>query len=57
GKMPYKLLNGTKPNIAGLPEWGARVWAHNTTGSKLDMCAREGRWVGFDAESNGHRIY
>ena len=30
---------------------------HDTLGTKLDMCARDGHWVGFDPESDGHRIY
>ena len=30
---------------------------HDTSGSKLDGRAKEGRWVGIDEESRGHRIY
>jgi transposase InsO family protein len=55
---PYELLHGEKPNLAGLPEWGQRVWVHSASGSKLDARAVEGRWVGYDTDStHAHRIY
>src|ERR1700678_2709803 len=57
GKTPYKAFHGTKPNLQGLPEFGCKVWVHNTSGSKLDRRAVEGRWVGFDEDSSGHQIY
>lgn len=57
GKTPYEMLYGKKPNLADLPVWGTRVWVHDDTRTKLDMRAREGRWVGFDAESGAHRVY
>jgi len=34
---PYEKLYGSKPNLAGVPEWGQQVWVHNHQGSKLDM--------------------
>src|SRR5260370_19606267 len=49
GKVtPYQQLYGTKPNLSIVPEWGQRVWVHQSTGSKLDGRAAEGQWVGFD---------
>jgi hypothetical protein len=55
---PHERLHRAKPNLAGLPEWGQSVWVHDTSGSKLDARAKEGRWVGFDSEStHAHRIY
>ncbi|KIJ08560.1 hypothetical protein PAXINDRAFT_88700, partial [Paxillus involutus ATCC 200175] len=56
-KTPYKMLFGKKPNLSNLPVWGCRVKVHTTAGSKLNMRARDGRWVGFDRDSNGHRVY
>ena len=35
----YEHLTKLKPNLAGVPEWGQRVWVHNSTGSKLDARA------------------
>ena len=57
GKTPYELVTGKKPNLADLREWGCPVWVHDTSGSKLDGRAKEGRWVGFDEQSKGSRVY
>src|ERR1700678_1192528 len=57
GKTPYEVFYCVKPNLRGLPEFGAKVWAHTPEGSKLDGRSVIGRWVGFDEESSGHRIY
>src|SRR6266566_2490507 len=55
---PYERLTGQKPNLAGVPEWGQRVWVHSNLGSKLDMCALAAHWVGYDADStHAHRVY
>ena len=55
---PYERLYGKKPNLAGIPEWGQRVWVHDDSGSKLDARAIEGHWVGYDKDStHAHRIY
>jgi Integrase core domain len=55
---PYERLTGQKPNLAGVPEWGQRVWVHSDSGMKLDGRASEARWVGYDEDStHAHRIY
>src|SRR6266849_8487652 len=55
---PYEQLTGQKPNLAGVPEWGQRVWVHSDSGTKLDGRASEARWVGYDEDStHAHRIY
>jgi len=55
-KTPYEMLYQRKPNLENIPVWGC-VKVHDTSGTKLDMCAHNGHWVGFDPESDGHRIY
>ena len=57
GKTPYKMLYGKKPNLAGLREWGTKVWVHDASGTKLDGRARIGRWIGFEEASNAHQIF
>ena len=57
GKTPYEVKFGMKPNLAGLHEWGSKVWVHDTSGTKLDGRSRIGRWVGYEEASNAHRIY
>ena len=54
---PYEMLYQKQPNLENVPVWGCRVKVHDMLGTKLDMCARDGHWVGFDPESDGHRIY
>ena len=56
-KTPFEVFYGVKPNLCGLPEFGCRVFVHSPGGSKLDVQAVDGRWVGFDEESSGHHVY
>ena len=56
-KTPYEMLYSKKPNLEKVPVWGCRVKVHDMSGMKLNMRARDGHWVGFDPESDGHRIY
>jgi transposase InsO family protein len=56
-KTPHEVVTGKKPNLSMLPEWGCPVWVHTKDNSKLDARAIEGRWVGFDEQSKGSRIY
>lgn len=57
GKSPYEAFHDEKPNLSGVPQWGCRVWVHDPSQTKLSPRAREGRWVGYDATSNGSHIY
>ena len=50
-------MYGAKPNLADLPDWGARVFIMKESSGKLDSKATEGRWLGYRVVSKGHRIY
>ena len=55
---PFQILNGYKPNIKNLHQWGCKVRVHDDSGSKLDGCSKIGCWMGFDAKTkDGHHIY
>ncbi|OSX58601.1 hypothetical protein POSPLADRAFT_1125497, partial [Postia placenta MAD-698-R-SB12] len=54
---PHELATGNKPNLAGLPRFGATVWVRIDPATKLDVKSKRGRWVGFDLQSKGHRVY
>lgn len=54
---PYKLVNGKKPILSNVPEFGCKVWVLDKKAGKLSPRAVEGRWVGYDVASKGHRIY
>ena len=54
---PFEALTGTKPNLSELHEWGQKVSIHNPANSKLGSQVKDRRWVGFDPESKGLRVY
>lgn len=54
---PFEAVTGRAPGLAGLPVWGTKVWVHDTSTGKLGVRAKDARWVGFDAQSRGHRVY
>ncbi|KIO07654.1 hypothetical protein M404DRAFT_135404 [Pisolithus tinctorius Marx 270] len=56
-KTPYEMLYKKKPDLSNLLIWGCHIKVHTDDGSKLDMCMKDGRWVGFDKDTNAHRIY
>ena len=56
GMTPYEALYGQKPTLKGVREWGSLCWV-TRKGSKIHARAEEGRWIGFDGSSKGHRIY
>jgi hypothetical protein len=57
GKTPYELLYDSPALLNDIPTWGAHVWVYETSSGKLGVRVCEGRWVGVDTSSNGHRIY
>jgi hypothetical protein len=48
---------GNRPDLSLLQEFGATAWVKRLNTGKLDSRAEEGRFVGFDEESKGYRIY
>jgi hypothetical protein len=57
GITPYELMMGQTPALHDVPEWGSVIWVHNTSSGKLSIWANEGHWVGYDLNSDGHRVY
>jgi hypothetical protein len=57
GKTPYEMIHKKKPNLAGIQEFGAAAYVKDLTAGKLDARAKVGRFVGYDSESKGFRIY
>ena len=57
GKTPFEALHKEVPDLQDLPEWGCNVWVHDRKTGKIATRAKAARWVGYDAHSNGHRIY
>jgi hypothetical protein len=57
GLTPFEMVNNEKPVLKDLPVWGSIVWVHDTSSGKLGARAKEGHWVGYNINSNGHRIF
>src|SRR6266850_4601674 len=50
--------SGCKPNLAGLPKWGQRIWVHSGKSSKLQKHATIVHWIGYNRGSpHTHWIY
>src|ERR1700720_578414 len=56
-KTPYKMKHKRKPHLAGIHKFGAAAYVKDLKAGKLDVHALLGRFVGYDSESKGFRIY
>lgn len=54
---PLEVFEGKKPDLSDIHPWGCKVLVHDDGNSKLGDRGKLGHWVGFDEESNAHRIY
>jgi hypothetical protein len=57
GTTPYEAINHKKPHLADLQEFGAAAYVKDISAGKLDSRSQVGRFVGYDSESKGYRIY
>jgi hypothetical protein len=57
GKTPYEMVKNKKPHLGGIQEFGVAAYVKDTKAGKLDARAQLGRFVGYDSESKGYRIY
>ena len=57
GKTPYEMGHKKKPNPCGIQEFGVAAYVKDLNAGKLDARAKKGRFVRYDSESKGYRIY
>ena len=57
GKTPYEMKHQKVPHLEGIHEFGAAAYVKDLKAGKLDARAQLGRFVGYDSESKGYRIY
>jgi hypothetical protein len=57
GKTPYKMKHKKKPHLGGIHKFGAAAYVKDLKAGKLDSHAQLGRFVGYDSELKGFRIY
>ena len=55
--MPHEIATQEKPNLAGLLEWGSRIWVKRLDVQKLEPWALEAVFVGYDDKLKGYRVY
>ena len=51
------MKNGKKPYLGSIQEFGAAAYIEDLKAGKLDARAQMGRFVGYNSESKGYRIY
>ena len=56
-QTPYEAINKRKPYLGGIQEFGVAVYVKDMNAGKLNTRAQIGRFVRYDAESKGYRIY
>ena len=56
-RTPHKAANHKKPHLAGIQEFGAAAYVKDLGAGKLDAQSKKGRFVVYDLESKGYRIY
>jgi hypothetical protein len=55
-KTPLEASGGGKPDLSDLHEFGATIYVH-VDGKKLDNRGVEAKFVGYDSERKGYRVY
>ena len=56
-KTSYKKIHGSKPNLSDMHHFGCPVYIHIKNAGKLDKQAKQARFVGYDYNSKGYRVY
>ena len=56
-KTPYEKVHGSKPNLSDLHCFGRLVYVRVENAGKLDEQAKQAKFVGYDYNSKGYRVY
>jgi len=56
-KTPFEMRFNKQPDLSNIHPFGCIVYVTKKPTSKLEERGLEGRWIGLDPTSNGHRIY
>ena len=54
---PHEFGTKQKPDLSNLREWGSVCWVKILNAGKLEPHAQQVRFVGFDDEYKGYRVY
>ncbi|KAJ3791608.1 hypothetical protein GGU11DRAFT_663793, partial [Lentinula aff. detonsa] len=56
-KSAFERVHGRKPSFKDLMAWGAPVYIRDMKSDKIGLRGIEGKFVGYDSESKGIRVY
>ncbi|KAI6101847.1 hypothetical protein F5141DRAFT_982531, partial [Pisolithus sp. B1] len=54
---PYEVVHGHKLDLSDLHCFGCKVFIWLENAGKLDKQAKEAKFVGYDSQSKGYRVY
>jgi hypothetical protein len=57
GRSPFQARFGHSPDLSTLIPFGTHTWVKLYKPGKLNSQAKEGRFVGFDTECRGYKVY
>ena len=57
GKTPFEVKHNEKPHLGRIQEFRVAAYVKDLKAGKLDARAQIGRFVGYDSESKGYRIF
>jgi hypothetical protein len=57
GVTPFEVFHRVRLDVAHIHLWGSCVWVRDLTVGKLDVRGWEGRFIGYDTNSEGCHIY
>jgi len=56
-KTPYEKVHGSKPNLLDLHHFGRPIYVRVENAGKLDEQAKQAKFIGYDYNSKGYRVY
>ncbi|KIM51512.1 hypothetical protein SCLCIDRAFT_33370 [Scleroderma citrinum Foug A] len=56
-KTPYEKVHGLQPDLSDMHRFGCPVYVRIKNTGKLDEQAKQARFIGYDYNSKGYRVY
>ena len=56
-RTPYEKVHGSKPDLSDMHHFGCPIYVRVKNAGKLDEQAKQAKFIGYDYNSKGYRIY
>jgi hypothetical protein len=56
-RTPFETARGHAPLLTDIREWYCEIWVHVPNAGKLDRQASKARFIGYDGETKGYRVW